>query len=108
MNLHGKNFIGDRLSSGAEETFHAMNPSDSSRLPGEFHPAGESDVNAAMELAEAAFGIYRETTGDQRAAFLERIADEIMALGDELILRAKSETGLPDARLTGVQVPAMA
>ena len=54
-----------------------------------------------MPLAEAAFASYRETTGAQRAAFLERIADEIMALGDDLIQRAHSETGLPEARLTG-------
>ena len=101
MNLHGKNFIGDQLSSGTGETFHAANPADSSTLPPAFHPAGENDVNAAMELANAAFEIFRETTGEQRAVFLERIADEIMALGDELLIRANLETGLPPARLTG-------
>ena len=101
MNLHGKNFIGSRLSSGSEEVFHAASPFDSSILQPAFHAASENDVNAAMELAEIAFGIYRETTGEQRAVFLERIADEIMALGDELIKRAKVETGLLEARLTG-------
>ena len=45
--------------------------------------------------------VFRETTGEQRAVFLERIADEIMALGDELLVRANLETGLPAARLTG-------
>jgi 2,5-dioxopentanoate dehydrogenase len=101
MNLHGKNFIGDQLSSGAGETFHAANPADSSTLPPAFHAAGENDVNTAMELAETAFEIFRETTGEQRAIFLEDIADEIMALGDELLARANLETGLPAARLTG-------
>lgn len=36
-----------------------------------------------------------------RAEFLERIADGIAALGDELIQRAHEETGLPEARLEG-------
>jgi NADP-dependent aldehyde dehydrogenase len=101
MNLHGKSFIGDKLSSGAGETFHAANPADSSTLQPAFHAAGEGDVNTAMELAEAAFEIYRETTGEQRAIFLGRIADEIMALGDDLLVRANLETGLAQARLTG-------
>ena len=58
MNLHGKNFIGDQLSAGAGETFHAANPADSSTLPPAFHAAGENDVNAAMELAETAFDSF--------------------------------------------------
>src|ERR1700733_9005984 len=101
MNLHGKNFIGDQLSSGSGESFRATNPADSSQLQPDFHVASENDVNAAMELAESAFTIFRQTTGEQRAIFLESIADEIMALGDELLKRANQETGLPEARLTG-------
>jgi hypothetical protein len=41
------------------------------------------------------------TTGEQRAAFLERVGEEIMTLGDELIARSHAETGLPEARLIG-------
>ncbi|MGA3283348.1 MAG: aldehyde dehydrogenase (NADP(+)) [Verrucomicrobiota bacterium] len=101
MNLHGQNFIGDQLSPGAGKTFRATSPLDSTPFPPTFHFAGAKDVDAAMELAGAAFETYRATTGEQRAAFLERIADEIMALGDDLITRAHQETGLPEARLTG-------
>jgi NADP-dependent aldehyde dehydrogenase len=101
MNLHGKNFIGDKLNASAGEIFHATNPFDCSSLQPEFYTASESDINITMESAESAFGIFQRTTGEQRAVFLERIADEIMALGDELIMRAKNETGLPEARLTG-------
>ena len=101
MNLHGQNFIGYQLISGGGEAFRAVSPADSSTLPPAFHAAGENDVNTAMELAETAFDSFRETTGEQRAVFLERIADEIMALGDELLVRANLETGLPAARLTG-------
>jgi len=38
---------------------------------------------------------------EERAVFLETIADEILAAGDDLINRAMAETGLPAARLTG-------
>ena len=101
MNLHGKNFIGDQLASGSGETFRAVSPLDSTPLEPAFHAADLQAVDAAMQLAEAAFAAYRQTTGAQRAALLERVTDEIIALGDELIQRAHRETGLPEARLLG-------
>ncbi|HEY5910817.1 MAG TPA: aldehyde dehydrogenase family protein, partial [Verrucomicrobiae bacterium] len=101
MNLHGKTFIGGQLSSGNSGTFRATSPLDSTLLEPAFHRSGTPDVETALQVAETAFGAYRETTGDQRAAFLERIADEMMALGDDLVQRAHLETGLPEARLTG-------
>jgi NADP-dependent aldehyde dehydrogenase len=99
--LHGKSFIGSDLSTGAGDTFTAVSPLDSSVLPGTFYYAATQDANRAIELAERAFQTYRQSSGHERAAFLERIADEIIALGDELIARAHLETGLPEARLTG-------
>lgn len=101
MSLHGKNFIGARLSSGTGETFNSVSPLDSSTLPGSFYSASGQDADQAVELAEEGFRIYSKTSGEERAAFLERIGEEILALGDELIKRAHLETGLPEARLTG-------
>jgi alpha-ketoglutaric semialdehyde dehydrogenase len=101
MSLHGKNFIGAQLSSGTGKTFSSISPLDSSRLPGSFYTAADGDADQGVELAEEAFKTYGKTSGEERAAFLERIGDEIMALGDELIKRAHLETGLPEARLTG-------
>lgn len=101
MDLHGKSFIGRRLSAGTGETVQAASPLDGTPQAPPFFAAGPTDVDAAMDLAEAAFAVYRESTGAQRAAFLERIAEEIMALGDELLTRARQETGLPVARLAG-------
>ena len=101
MNLHGKNFIGDQLASGGGDTFRAISPLDSTQLEPAFHAADLKAVDTAMQLAEAAFASYRQTPGAQRATLLERIADEIMALGDDLIQRAHRETGLPEARLIG-------
>lgn len=59
------------------------------------------DIEAACAAAEEAFDIYRATGTEERAAFLEKIAEEIGALGDELIVTAMRESGLPRARLEG-------
>ncbi len=101
MSLHGKNFIGAELSSGSGETFRATNPFASKELPEDFFVADERDINAALEQAAQAFQAFRRTSGEQRATFLERIANEIEALGDALLERAGQETGLLPARLTG-------
>jgi alpha-ketoglutaric semialdehyde dehydrogenase len=101
MNLHGHSFIGDQLGSGTGKTFRATSPLDSKPLEPAFYAAGAGEVSAAMELAETAFEKYRLAGGEQRAAFLEKVAEEILALGDPLIQRAHLETGLPEARLVG-------
>jgi alpha-ketoglutaric semialdehyde dehydrogenase len=54
-------------------------------------------VNAAFEAAPA----FAALPADQRAAFLEKIGDEIMALGASLLDLAQAETGLPPPRLEG-------
>lgn len=101
MSLHGNNFVGAELRSGTGATFTAVSPLDNTVLPGRFYPASIPDARHAVELAETAFQSYSITSGEARAAFLERIAEEILALGDTLLERAHLETGLPSARLTG-------
>ena len=58
-------------------------------------------VDRACIAAEAAFPAFAATSRDQRAAFLDRIADEIDARGTEITAVGSSETGLPPARLEG-------
>lgn len=55
----------------------------------------------ALALSETAFGVYKKTSAVQRATLLKSIADEIEALGDELLETASRESNLPLARLTG-------
>jgi len=62
---------------------------------------GLADVAEACRAADAAFDIYRSTGREERAAFLETIAEEILALGDALIVASTRETGLPRPRLEG-------
>lgn len=81
--------------------FQATNPATGETLPGDFPEHTAADVNHACQLAADAFPAYRRLSPADKAAFLERIADEIIALGDELLQRANLETALPIARLTG-------
>ena len=99
MTLHGFSLIGGHLSPGTTETFRAVSPLDNAEVEPAFHLAGAAEVDAALGLAESAFAVYRETTGWERAALLENIADELLALGETLIARAHLETGLPEGRL---------
>ena len=101
MNLHGKNIInGDAVATSAK-TFTAVDPATATALTPAFHEASLGDADRAAKAAAEAYAIYRRTTPEARAAFLEKIAIEIEALGDELINRANAETGLPIARLQG-------
>ena len=100
MNLHGKSFIAGALAESHGHPFHAVSPLDSQKLEPAFHEATGQDADRAARHADDAFGIYRRATGAARAAFLEKIADEILALGDALLDRAHRESGLPIERLT--------
>ena len=101
MELKGLNFIGNELSGKGEEDFYAVNPQNSQKLLPGFHEATGEEVNDAAIKAEAAFKVYRNKKGKEKAAFLEAIAEEILSLGQELIKRCCEETGLPEARITG-------
>jgi 2,5-dioxopentanoate dehydrogenase len=58
-------------------------------------------VDAAVKAAEEAFWSYGYSGRQERAAFLNAIADEIEARGDQITEIGTSETGLPEARLQG-------
>lgn len=67
--------------------------------PQEFALGSPALVDRACRGAEAAFGAYAALSREERAAFLERIAEEIEARGARLTEVAHRETGLPPARL---------
>lgn len=56
-------------------------------------------VNAGMQEAHIAFLSYKNFSGKKKAEFLRAIADEIEALGAELVTTAMRETNLPEARI---------
>jgi len=101
MSLTGDILIGSERLSGIAATFKAVNPATGEVLEPAFAFAGAAEVDRAGALAAAAFDIYRETAPEARAAFLESIAAEILALGDDLVARACAESGLPRPRIEG-------
>jgi len=101
MELAGKNIIGNKLSQEGNTTFFGENPATGKKLEPAFYEATPNEINEAIEKANNAFQQYRKKIGKEKAEFLEAIADEILALNDQLIVRAMEESGLPEARLTG-------
>ena len=98
--LTGDFFIaGSRVGTGPR--FAAINAATGTVLDPGFASSSPADVEAACAAAEAAFINYAQAPLATRAVLLETIANEIIALGDELLERAEAETGLPLARLTG-------
>jgi alpha-ketoglutaric semialdehyde dehydrogenase len=101
MTLTGQQIIGKSNSKLGSRTFTAINPANGQHLDTTFFEATTDEVDKAVQLAAKAAPLYSKTSPSAKAAFLERIAEEIMNLGDALIQRCMSETGLPEARLTG-------
>lgn len=99
--LNGDLLIGGQARRGRGGSFYGIEAATGQNLPVEFAGATVDDVKEASALAWKAFETYRETGLEERAQFLERIATEIEAIGDELIERAMAETGLPRGRLEG-------
>ena len=82
--ITGKNYIGNQLSAKGTTTHKTVNPKLNTENPTPFFQATLEEVNEAVKLADSAFKVYRNISGKQRAAFLNAIADEILALDSEL------------------------
>src|SRR5689334_4896831 len=103
MNLHGRNIIAcatlDANASGV------VNPAGYFSARGNlaaFEEADERHIQLAFEAAAKDFESVRKIAPEQRAAFLDRIGDEILALGNDLLTAANTETSLPvEIRLFG-------
>jgi NADP-dependent aldehyde dehydrogenase len=81
--------------------FHSIDAVSGATIGDPIAVHGLADVESAAAAAEAAFDAYRATSREARAAFLDRIGEEIVAIGDTLIETAMRESGLPRARLEG-------
>ena len=101
MTLTGNMLIGQHSIPGTGAALRALNPATNAVLEPAYPGGSAEHVAQACALAWSAFDSYRETSLLARAEFLETIANEIEALGDELIERAVAETGLPHARIRG-------
>ncbi|MCA0964668.1 aldehyde dehydrogenase (NADP(+)) [Salipiger bermudensis] len=94
---HGKHLI-----AGAWVASDATFPSEPAHGPAHDFSVGTPDlVDRACKAAEEAFWSYGYTSREQRAAFLDAIADEIEARAEAITAIGTQETGLPEARLQG-------
>jgi NADP-dependent aldehyde dehydrogenase len=78
-----------------------VDPATGESLEPAFTESGPREAARAAALAWAAFGTYRQTSPEERAAFLETVAEEIEARAAEIADRVRLETGLPPARIAG-------
>ncbi|TDO24595.1 aldehyde dehydrogenase (NADP(+)) [Pedobacter duraquae] len=96
----GENIIGFSGSGCGTDVIRSVDPTTGNQS-GDFFVATQAEVDQAGQKASEAFQVYRKKTGLEKARFLEAIADEIIAIGDELIIVCSRESGLPGGRITG-------
>jgi NADP-dependent aldehyde dehydrogenase len=99
--ITGDALIGGLFERGAGASFKAWNPSLREQLEPAFHMVDHDQIDRACRLAGAAFDVFRATSDGERADFLDACAEQILALGDELVERTMLETGLPRGRIEG-------
>jgi 2,5-dioxopentanoate dehydrogenase len=101
MHLHGRSVIAGEASRGGTVSFTATAAATGEALIPPFFEATAAEVDSALAAAEQAFAQLRQLPAERIAGLLERLAEEIIGLGPELISRGIAETGLPEARLVG-------
>ena len=94
---HGRHLIAGEWVAG--ETTFRSEPATGEAFA--FSVGTPAHVDRAAEAAEAAFWSYGYISRAERAAFLERIADEIEARAGAITAIGSAETGLPAGRLEG-------
>lgn len=99
--ISGKNCIAGKPSAQGEVIFRTFNPKLNQENPVAFVEATPAEIDRAVNAAWEAFRIYRKLSGEKRAAFLSGVAEEIMALDQELLDTYCSESGLPLGRAQG-------
>lgn len=99
--LLGHNFINGKRSAAGSISLQSLDATTGEALPLSFMEATRDEVDAAALAASGAYHAYRTTTAQQRATFLDAIADELDALGDEFIAMVCRETALPPGRIQG-------
>ncbi|MCP2072709.1 UNVERIFIED_ORG: NADP-dependent aldehyde dehydrogenase [Pseudomonas lini] len=99
--LSGHNFIAGGRSAAGSVVLRSVDATTGQTLPNTFIQATVEEVDAAATAAAQASAIYRNLPASRRAEFLEAIAAELDALGDEFVALVCQETALPPARIQG-------
>jgi NADP-dependent aldehyde dehydrogenase len=97
----GHNYIGGQRSAAGSLKHQSFDASTGEALPHDFYQATPEEVDAAAKAAATAYPAYRSLSAERRAQFLDAIADELDALGDEFVAVVCRETALPAGRIQG-------
>lgn len=101
MTLHGHSLISGDPTAGNSGTTYGINPATNEQLEPAYTLISEDQLRTATEAAADAFDSFSALAPEQHARFLDAIAENIEAIGEELIERASTETGLGLDRLRG-------
>lgn len=101
MTLLGHNYIGGKRSGKGDVKLLSIAAATGEAHAVPFLTATEAEVDAAVDAAAAAYPAFRTLAAEKRAVFLDLIAEEIDALGDDFIAEVSRETALTAARLQG-------
>lgn len=99
--ITGKNFVGYNLSANSSVSVTATITINGENNQYNFHDASPEEIRQACILANKAFISYRNFSAEQKATFLEKVADAIAANKDQLVAIAMQETHLAKPRLEG-------
>ncbi len=99
--LTGQSILAGITTPGNGGEVRGFNPATNQALDPAYSLIDTDQLQLATAAAEDAFESFRSLDPETHAAFLEAIAENIEAVGTELVARAMAETGLPEARLTG-------
>lgn len=101
LHIIGHQYIGGQRSASGNIRIQSTDASTGQALPYQFSQATEAEVSAAAEAAATAYPAFRQLSAARRAEFLDAIANEIDALGDDFVAVVTQETALPAARIQG-------
>ena len=97
--MHGLNHIGYKLSGENQKYLHSFSTENNTYLPGQFRIATNTEIEVSVKKAVEAFKVFKNTTPEQRALFLDEIAHQIINKEDELVERAMKESALNRDRI---------
>ncbi len=100
INISGQSLVAGQWITPNGASFSSINPR-TGESGESFSTCGSSEIDLAVSKATEDFQSIRRLTGSKIAEFLNAIADEIEALGDDLLEVGDRESGLGIPRMTG-------
>ena len=92
----GHNYIGGQRSGQGDVALHSVDAATGALFETPFLTATEHEVAAAVDAAEKAYPLYRAVPAEQRALFLEAIADELLdAVAEETVWDVHDRLSFP-------------